>query len=206
MVKNRTRTVVEAAHNGARARATARAETLFNQLIRITAHARRVNNTTARNEPCVDSLEVVFNDQQGMIDLIDYQPPESMRWVGTMDEKKFKYILYNIVYTYYELRQSVQFDLILHYSTTEHVTRGSAWPSHQGSMITRLRVPGISSSSYPMYISDSEPLHVDIIPAIREVFTLDDHDNGGRTIRVADHGLGSVVCTVHWNHHHNPIA
>ena len=194
MVKNRSRTivtaVVEAAHNRARARATARAETLFNQLIRITAHARRMNNTTADgdNETCVDFWEVVFNDQQGIIELIDYQPPESTWWVAKMNENRFKYILYNIVYMYYELRQPVQFDFILYCC---------------------------SSPSYPMYISNldlyvggeeegaavCEPLHVDIIPAIRELFTLDDHNNGRRRIRVDDQG-DTVVCTVQWN----PIA
>ena len=190
MVKSRSRSVVtavvEAAHNRARARATARAETLFNQLIQITAHARRINNTA--DETCVDYLEVVFNDQQGIIELIDHQPSESTWWVAKMNENRFKYILCNIVYMYYELRQPVQFDFILYCC---------------------------SSPSYPMYISNldlyvggeeegaavCEPLHVDIIPAIRELLTSDDHNNGRRTIRVDDQG-DTVVCTVQWN----PIA
>ena len=192
MVENRSRTavtaVVEAAHNRARARATARAETLFNQLIQITAHARRMNNADGDNETCVDFLEVVFNDQQGIIELIDHQPSESTWWVAKMNEKRFKYILYNIVYMYYELRHPVQFDFILYCC---------------------------SSPSYPMYISNldlyvgaeeegaavCEPLHIDSVPAIRELFTSNDHNNGRRTIRVDDQG-DTGVCTVQWN----PIA
>ena len=127
-------------------------------------------------------LEVMFNDQQGIIELIDYPPPERTWWVAKMNEKRFKYIPYNIVYMYYKLRQPVQLDFILYCC---------------------------SSPSHPMYISNldlyvdgeeegaavCEPLHVDIIPAIRGLFTLDDHNNGRRTIRVGDQG-DTVICTV----------
>ena len=167
-------------------RARARAKHFFEQLIKITESAFHG----------VVSLVIQFNNQQGVIDLIDHQDPNELEEERIMkEENEFIHILYNIMYTHYQLQQPVKL-----YLTILCQTRVEEPLFADDDYIEADDYPGIRSDED----IGSYQLRTHVLPAMRKLFTDDHHDQevwtyGRRTFRMDGDG-DNVSCVINWNH------
>ena len=161
------------------------AENCFHQLIEITEGAREG----------VDSLEIGFNNELCEVSLINFrdaQNPESEDVLE--DENKFKRILYNTMYTHYDLQQPVQFNFVINCASSEEYR---VYPG--GDDDARCPwCPGIE----PGEDIGSYELRKHVMPQIHKLFTDNDHDDwmyGRRIFRMNNRG-NKVICVIEWNH------
>ena len=142
----------------------------------------------------VDSLVIQFNKQRCVIDLINYRISSTIEEEEEQEENEFIHVLYNIMYTHYQLQQPVEFYLIIVCRSRVGVRRAFA------GTLDRPNYPGIQSDED----TGSYALRTHVLPAMRKLFT-DDHDDhedwtyGRRTFRMKDDG-DKVSCVINWNH------
>ena len=160
------------------------AQAFFEQLIEITEGAY----------DGVDTLKVDFNNQWCVIDLINYREPIEEEEQIQEEENEFIHILYNIMYTHYQLEQPVEFDLTIgcpgrrENPQFPQADDPAAW---------------FQPTIEPNEDIGSYELRTHVLPAMRKLFT-DDHDDHGdwtygrRTFSMKDDG-DKVSCVINWN-------
>ena len=168
--------------------ARARSKKFFERLIDITVQAY----------DGVDTLTIEFNNQGCEIALINYRDPNELEEEQIQEEEnKFIRILYNIMYTHYQLQQPVEFDLFIGCAgRVENVQYPSDNGDDDDDDYEDIR-PNEDIGSYQ--------LRTNVLPAMRTLFT-EDHDDdredwtyGRRTFRMTE-DVDEVQCVINWNH------
>ena len=114
-------------------------------------------------------------------------------------DNEFIHILYNIMYTHYQLQQPVEFYLIILCQTRVQEPYFADDINNMDDM---------DADDYPAIQSNEDigsfQLRTYVLPAMRKLFT-DEHDDhkdwtyGRRTFRMDDDG-DNVFCVIKWNH------
>ena len=161
----------------------------------------------------MDTLTIEFNNHGCEIALINYWDPNELEEEQIQkEENKFIRILYNIMYTHYQLQQPIEFDLFIGCESGR--VKNVQYPSDlfigcQSGRVENVQYPSNNDDDYediqPNEDIGSYQLRTNVLPAMRTLF-IEDHDDdcedwthGRRTFRMTDY-VDEVQGVINWNH------